>query len=93
MNLHGGSNSGVVNLNSTYLMPDDQLSPLCVDERGIVKDGENWIEPVQPIFSLIGCQAESVLIRWTSAYIPEFGDILRQNTHWFVGGKKEFDGP
>ena len=41
---------------------------------------------------LIGCQAESVLVRWTGAHIPEFGDILRENTQWFVCGKKGFDG-
>ena len=57
VHLHGCSNSGVVNLNSAYLILNDHLAPLCVNERGIVKDGKNGIKPVEPILSLIGCQA------------------------------------
>src|SRR5260370_27180548 len=76
VDLHPSRKPSVVNLNSLYLVLDQELSPFRIDRGSIVQEGQNWIKAGQSALRLVGWKTEAVLVRWPGANVPKLGDIL-----------------
>src|ERR1035438_5068802 len=92
VNSHRGDESGIVNLNSLYVVLHDEPSPFRIDIRRIVQEREDVLEAAQPAGGLLDWKPKTILVCRSRANIPELRDVLKEYAHRRFRGQEELQG-